>query len=134
MTHDTLSLQGQRGTEVVRNNQYLGELGERMAARYLEMRGYRIIDRNWRHARGELDLIASDGTTVVAVEVKTRRGSRFGHPFEAITREKASRCRTLLNEWALEHRGAYAALRVDGVAIILNENGRNTVEHLKAIG
>ena len=63
----------------------LGRRGEALAAAYLEVRGYRIIDRNWRCAQGEIDLVATINERVVFVEVKTRSGLGYGHPLEAIT-------------------------------------------------
>ena len=52
----------------------LGERGERLAAKELERRGYRILERRWRCRIGEIDLVARDGETLVFIEVKTRRG------------------------------------------------------------
>ncbi len=72
----------------------LGAGGERLAATWLEARGYRIVARNWRCQWGELDLVAEDrrGATgdgeLVFVEVKTRRGAAMGLPEEALTRRK----------------------------------------------
>src|SRR2546425_9914210 len=69
----------------------LGEEGERAAARFLEARGYRILERNYRTRRGEIDLIAEDGRMLVFVEVKVRLDDRFGGPAAAITRAKQAR-------------------------------------------
>ncbi len=68
--------------------QRLGASGERRAASWLEARGYRILDRNWRCPSGELDLVAELADELVIVEVKTRRGSAMGAPEEAITPAK----------------------------------------------
>ena len=56
------------------NTRRTGELGERIAAAFLAIKGYEIIDTNYRFARREIDLVARDGAAVVAVEVKLRRG------------------------------------------------------------
>ncbi|MBO7675058.1 MAG: YraN family protein [Atopobiaceae bacterium] len=53
-------------------NKELGRTGEDLAAQYLSLKGYTILERNWRCAFGEADIIAEDGSTVVLVEVKTR--------------------------------------------------------------
>ena len=66
----------------------LGDYGERLACRYLAGRGFTILDRNWRCARGELDIVARDGDALVVCEVKTRSDEGFGAPFEAVTRRK----------------------------------------------
>ena len=55
----------------------LGKEGERIAEQYLKQKGYRLVERNYRCAAGELDLIVLDRRVVVFVEVKTRTGARF---------------------------------------------------------
>ncbi|MEI6041938.1 MAG: YraN family protein, partial [Actinomycetes bacterium] len=73
-------------------NQILGAKGEDLVALLLAGRGYQIIERNWRIKDGEIDLVAiTDKNILVFVEVKTRTSTAFGHPLEAITREKAHR-------------------------------------------
>src|SRR5947209_4231245 len=69
----------------------LGASGERVAANWLEARGYRILARNWRCPYGELDLIAEQNGEIIFVEVKTRRGATHGAPEEAITPAKRVR-------------------------------------------
>lgn len=66
----------------------LGQEGERLAANYLAKNGYRIIERNYRYHRNEIDIIARDGPTLCFVEVKTRLSSAKGHPAEAVTLKK----------------------------------------------
>ena len=58
----------------------VGAYGERVAARWLSDAGMLVLDRNWRCASGELDIVARDGDTIVFCEVKTRRTQRFGVP------------------------------------------------------
>ena len=64
--------------------QVLGKEGERIAEAYLRRKGYKIVERNFRCALGELDLIVLDRRVLVFVEVKTRTGDGFGTPFEAV--------------------------------------------------
>jgi len=116
------------------HNRRLGARGEALAAEYLEARGYRIVDRNWRGGRqGELDLVARDGEEIVAVEVKTRSGTASGHPFEAITPAKARRLRGLLLSWVREHREHADGLRVDAIGIVLPAHEAARIEHLRSI-
>lgn len=68
-----------------------GNLGEDAAARYLESRGLRVLERNWRHRQWELDLICRDGDTLVFVEVKTRKANSMTTPADAMTRDKRMR-------------------------------------------
>ncbi|MGH7785003.1 MAG: YraN family protein [Candidatus Binatia bacterium] len=62
----------------------LGREGERIAERYLKKKGYKLVERNYRCAVGELDLIVLDRRVIVFVEVKTRTGPGFGSPLEAV--------------------------------------------------
>lgn len=111
----------------------LGRAGEDRAARHLTSIGWVVVDRNWRCAQGEIDIVGLDGPVVVAVEVKTRRGLGYGHPFEAITERKLARLNRLVRAWALEHPDAARgrALRVDGVSIVGADPSSGFLEHLR---
>ncbi|PRI11923.1 YraN family protein [Leucobacter massiliensis] len=115
------------------HNQTLGARGESIAARYLEGLGYRIVDRNWRTRQGELDIVAFDDGTLVAVEVKTRGGAGCGHPLEAITARKAARLRRLLLDWARTHASRGIGLRIDAVGITLRWEQKPRIDHLRGI-
>lgn len=65
-----------------------GSWGETLAAKYLSSLGYEILQTNYRSRMGEIDLICSDGSYLVFVEVKTRKSDRFGAPAEYVTRSK----------------------------------------------
>lgn len=69
----------------------LGEAGEALAAEFLQGRGLRIIERNYRCRFGEIDLIARDESTVVFVEVRQRAGNAFGGAAASITGAKRER-------------------------------------------
>ena len=66
----------------------LGREGERLAARFLERRGYRVLGSGFRARRGEIDLVCRRGDRLVLVEVKTRSSDRFGTPAEAVGARK----------------------------------------------
>jgi len=105
-----------------------GELGERIAAAFLTLKGYRIVDANVRVARREVDLVARDGNAIVAVEVKLRWGRRFGAAVEAIDDRKLARLRVALAGLARES-GDSGSPRIDVVTIDVDETGdRMTVE------
>lgn len=61
-----------------------GARGEQMACQWLRERGYAILHRNWRHGRGEIDIVAREGNFLVVVEVKTRMSDRWGEPELAV--------------------------------------------------
>jgi putative endonuclease len=68
--------------------QKFGNESELLAAEFLENQGYTIIEKNYRNAIGEIDLIAKDGETLVFAEVKARSSARYGNPKEALTYSK----------------------------------------------
>jgi putative endonuclease len=110
----------------------LGRAGEDRAARYLEQLGFEILDRNWRCRAGEIDVVAADASTVVVVEVKTRRGEAYGHPFEALDARKRARLWRLAVAWAVAHRDQVQGrrLRIDAVGLIGAEPATARLEHL----
>lgn len=113
--------------------QQLGALGENLAARFLERQGYVVRARNWRHPRGELDLVVEGVSGIVAVEVKTRRGNSHGKPLEAITADKVSRLRRLLVAWVRAHHAYAPALRVDAIGITLYSDRAPHIEHVENV-
>ena len=111
----------------------VGRYGEDLAVRHLEDRGWLVLERNWRGAAGELDVVAMDGSTLVVVEVKTRSGTGFGHPAEAVTLAKLTRLRRLAGQWLHEHEARPSAVRIDVVAVVLPRQGAARVEHLEGV-
>ena len=71
-----------------KNKRKIGTDYERAAGRYLEKKGYRILEYNYRYRRGEIDIIAMDGAYLVFCEVKYRADLRCGYPAEAVDRKK----------------------------------------------
>ncbi|WP_265523244.1 YraN family protein [Oerskovia flava] len=111
----------------------VGRYGEKVATAYLLDAGWQVLDRNWRGTGGELDIVALDATTLVSVEVKTRRGTGFGHPAEAVTAAKLARLRRLTGQWLSSHDVRVASVRVDVVAIVVPRAGAAEVEHLVGV-
>ena len=105
------------------DRQKLGRWGEQLAAQYLESHGYKVLDRNWRCRRGEIDLVAKEGDVLVFVEVKTRRGRDYGTPEEALTRYKVKRLLELGQRYMLERDLEDVEWRVDLVAVELDRQG-----------
>ena len=68
--------------------QILGQRGEKAATHYLRRRGYKILVRNFRSGKAEVDIVARDDDWLVFVEVKTRETEQFGAPSEAVDRDK----------------------------------------------
>ncbi|SCX53192.1 putative endonuclease [Klenkia marina] len=108
----------------------LGARGEQLAVDHLTAAGLTVLDRNWRSGRGELDVVARDQDAIVFCEVKTRSGTGYGSPVEAVTPAKQARLRALAGRWLDEHREHAPRLRFDVVGVLL-VGGRAEVEHLR---
>lgn len=111
--------------------QALGEYGERVAARFLTDAGLVVLERNWHSTNGEIDIIARDGDVLVLCEVKTRRGTAFGTPAEAVGPHKMGRLRRLAAEWLAQTRARPREVRFDVVEVIAPRRGRRRVAHIK---
>ncbi|MFD5214738.1 YraN family protein [Microbacterium sp. NPDC058345] len=109
-----------------------GRAGEQRAVDHLTARGYAILDRNWRCAQGEIDIVAVAGGSLCFVEVKSRRSELFGHPFEAIDERKRRRLWRLAFAWAQAHpdQARHRTLRLEAVGLIGADAGTARLEHL----
>lgn len=111
-----------------------GRQGEDIAASFLTGKGCKIIERNWRCAVGELDLVVADGDTLVFVEVRTRSGSRFGLAEESITPAKQARLIELAQTYLQESVASPQSWRIDVVTVQLGR-GLPQVNHIEnAVG
>ena len=111
----------------------LGKIGEDLACNYLGELGFEILDRNWRSARVELDIVANDHGTLVFCEVKTRRSSRYGHPSEAITQVKLAHLRTAALLWLGTHRTRFSGIRFDVISILYLDENSSQISHIKGL-
>jgi putative endonuclease len=112
----------------------LGRRGEDEAVRYLRGLGYRIVGRRERVLRGDIDVVALDGRTVVFVEVRSRTESAHGHPAETVGPAKQRRIAELANAYIRRHRLEDCNVRLDVVAVTFPGPGsppvaRPAVEH-----
>lgn len=113
----------------------LGNLGENLALKYLQSKGYKFIERNFRSRFGEIDLIFQDKKTLVFVEVKTRFSKTYGEPEEAITPFKLKSFVKTAYYFKLVHPNLTESLRIDVVAITLDLNRKKvlSLKHFKNI-
>ena len=112
----------------------LGRAGEQVAAEYLERAGLRILDRNWRCADGEIDIVAAERRVLVVCEVKTRSGTVFGTPLEAISRHKRARLRRLAVQWLAAHGVLFDEVRIDVIGLLKDRAGEFQIEHVRGVG
>lgn len=106
-----------------------GRRGEDAAAAYLRGLGYRIVGRRERVLRGDIDIVALDGRTVVFVEVRTRTDVGHGHPAETVGFVKQRRLATLVNAYIRRHGLENESVRIDVVAVTFDVTGTPVVEH-----
>lgn len=111
----------------------LGRYGEDLAARYLQRQGLTVLARNWRCPRGELDILARDGSALVVCEVKTRRGTAYGLPVEAVGPRKLRRLRELALRWLDEQQVHVPEIRVDVIGVLQPVSGPPVIHHLRGV-
>ncbi|HEY7094482.1 MAG TPA: YraN family protein, partial [Ktedonobacterales bacterium] len=122
MTDDTSGQK--RGAKTAIPRMRLGASGERLAAGWLEARGYTIIATNWHCAYGEADLIAVHDGELIFVEVKTRRGDALGAPEEAVTAAKRRKLIATAQTYLMGVGEENRAFRIDVIAVQLTPAGR----------
>ncbi len=105
-----------------------GQKGEKLALRYLKKKGYRLLEKNYRHGHHEIDLIMeSPEGAVVFVEVKARSGTAYGLPREAVDASKQRFLRLAAQSY-LQRKGLWERFcRFDVIEVYLSEN---RIEHI----
>lgn len=96
----------------------LGRQGEQLAADYLAAKGYRIVLRNFRYRRNEIDIIALNGRTLCFIEVKTRGSLEKGHPVESVTPQKQKEIIKAAKAYLLRLENREPDCRFDVIAIL----------------
>ena len=96
----------------------LGDAGEAAAAEHFARAGYRVVARNHRCRRGEVDLVVEQGELLVFVEVRTRETAAFGSPEETVGAKKQRRVVLAARDFLARRRGAERAVRFDVVSIV----------------
>jgi putative endonuclease len=110
-----------------RDDRTLAQRGEDLAAKYLRKQGYRILERNTRYGRNEVDIIAQEGDTVAIVEVKTRRSDDPVHPSENVNATKQDHLRRAAHRYIAEKGDDETYYRFDVVSIVWPEGDKPTV-------
>ena len=115
------------------HRQHLGRLGERLAAEHFARLGFSVLAQNHQTRFGELDLVLSDGRTLVFCEVKTRRlGS--GEPFDSLHGAKRSQVRKIAAHWLSEpsDRPWHEELRFDAIGVLVDrDDGLVRLDHVE---
>jgi putative endonuclease len=107
---------------VTKTTNAFGELGERIAARWLVAQGYTVLAHRWRSGHRDVDLIVSRGAVIAFVEVKTRAALEFGDPVEAVHAQKKRSLIRSAREWLAKNAGTGGEeYRFDVVGVLLRE-------------
>ena len=109
--------------------QAFGELGERVAARWMERQGWRVVQRRFRNGRRDIDLVMERDGTVAFVEVKARRGDSFGTPVEAVNWRKQKELAKSAHVWIDRHGRPEEDYRFDVVGVLV-EGTRVRIRHV----
>jgi putative endonuclease len=107
----------------------LGELGERIAERWLTRSGWQVVARRFRSGHRDIDLVVRRAGVVAFVEVKARRSLDFGDPVEAIGVRKRRQLARSGADWIRRFGEAGAAYRFDVVAVLV-QGDRVRVRHV----
>ncbi len=109
-----------------------GKKGEDIACEYLKKLGWHIIERNYHYSRyAEIDIVAKEQDTLVFVEVKTRSTTNFGHPFEAVDKNKLQNIFKAALSYLEKTKEHYTGYRIDVISVLGIEQPK--IEHLKDI-
>ena len=109
--------------------QEFGELGERIAERWLKRQGWRVVQRRFRNGHRDIDLVVERDGTVAFVEVKARRGLAFGDPVEAVNWSKQKELVRSASVWIDRHGKPAESYRFDVVGVLV-EGDRVQVRHV----
>jgi putative endonuclease len=110
--------------------QALGEIGERIAERWLRQRGWRVVQRRFRTGHRDIDLVVEQEGTIAFVEVKARKGDSFGDPVAAVNWKKQKELGRSARVWIARHGRREEAYRFDVVGVLVNGN-RVRVRHVE---
>lgn len=111
------------------HNVELGRRGEEAAARFLDRRGYEIVERNWSCAAGEADIVARDGEALVFVEVKTRSSTEKGFPAEAVDAAKRNRYERIAALFLKGYDVVDVQVRFDVISLVVVGPDRALIRH-----
>ena len=112
-----------------RDNKIKGNAGEKLACAFLKKKGYEIFHKNFTTEIGELDIVVSDGYTLVFVEVKTRLGDAYGTPAEAVDYRKQRKISEVAAQYVKKFRYFNVPVRFDVVEVYVAEKRVNHIEN-----
>lgn len=107
-----------------------GNLAEQLAADFLEKKGYKILVKNFRYQKAEIDIIASFENLIIIVEVKARGSDIFMEPQEAVTKKKIKSL-VMAADFFMKDRNLDQEVRFDIIAVLTDERKKLQITHLE---
>lgn len=107
-----------------------GNIAEDLAASFLEKKGYKILFKNFRYQKAEIDIIAEFNNEIIIVEVKARGSDIFMEPQEAVTKTKIKSI-VMAADFYMKDRNIDKEVRFDIIAVLRDEKGRLNITHLE---
>lgn len=107
-----------------------GTNGEKIAENFLQSKGYKILCRNWKWEKKEVDLVADKDGLLVFVEVKTRSAAYFGYPEDAVGTAKQEYMKTAAEEYLYRHP-EYEQIRFDIISIMMQKDTIKEIVHFE---
>lgn len=126
---EEIKIENQDENEKKMHNKNLGMRGEDAATKYLENKGYVILDRNWKCKLGEIDIVAKFEDVLIFVEVKTRTNIELGLPEDAVGPKKRRKYESLAAMYLQEHEYVDMAVRFDVVGLLVLKQDRAFIRH-----
>ena len=112
-------------------NKKTGNQGEYMARKYLEEKGYEIIETNFYCRFGEVDIIAKNKNEISFIEVKTRKQFIYGLPAESVTKQKKSHIYKIAEFYIYLYQLYNYPISLDVIEVYMFEDKENRIEHIK---
>ncbi|KFF22503.1 YraN family protein [Chryseobacterium sp. JM1] len=106
-----------------------GKIAEDLASEYLQKNGYKVLTRNFRFQKAEIDIIAEKEDLIIVIEVKARSTDAFMLPQEAVTKTKIKSIVTAANHY-LEEFNRNNEVRFDIISVLPDEKKKLTIEHI----
>ncbi len=110
----------------------LGKWGEDIACRFLQDKGYVIIERDWRSGKRDIDIVAIDRNVYVFVEVKTRQNKKYGDPVDAVGYSKMQNLRRAISNY-IKYRRLTNEVRLDIVTVVGRICDKPEIVHIKGV-
>jgi len=114
----------------ITNKRKTGNYGEDLACKFLEERGFKIVERNYFYGHGEIDIITKDGDELVFVEVKYRTNDEYGPPELSISKGKQKLVRRTAEAYLYENGIKDQKCRIDLIAILHLKDEKPKINHI----